>query len=425
LVFEADKAEYLVGEKAQLSWASTNTRFCNASGDWEGKLKTDGVFRTPPLDGPKTFYLKCAAKGGGIVSTVAVAVAAPVPDEPPDLPPEEPDLPPEEPEPDLPPAPAPTIAFSAADSEVAGGAGTVLSWSTTDALSCEAGDGWAGTFGPDGSSGTGAINSTTSFSMSCNGAGGSASASVQVVVVPAPTIAFSAADSEIAGGASTVLSWSTTDALSCEAGDGWAGTFGPDGSSGTGAINSTTSFSMSCSGTGGRVNTSVQVVVVPPPTVTFAASDSEVNSGGSTTLTWSATNAGSCQADGGWTGGREPAGSELVGPIDGGTTFSLTCTGTGGNAMQMVSVSAAGDLRISWVSPDENVDGTELTDLARYRIYYGPESRNYSNSVDVTDPAATNHTFRASSGEHFVTMTALDMDGNESSFSNEIVRSVP
>ena len=93
--------------------------------------------------------------------------------------------------------------------------------------------------------------------------------------------------------------------------------------------------------------------------------------------------------------------------------------------MQMVSVSTLGEISISWVAPHENVDGSALTDLSSYRIYYGTESRAYTESMDVMDPAATAHAFSAPSGDYYITMTALDADGNESAYANEILRTVP
>jgi fibronectin type 3 domain-containing protein len=71
------------------------------------------------------------------------------------------------------------------------------------------------------------------------------------------------------------------------------------------------------------------------------------------------------------------------------------------------------------------VDGSPLTDLASYRIYYGTESRAYDSSVELNDPTSTSHSFPAASGEYYVSMTAVDTDGNESAFSNEILRTVP
>ena len=88
-------------------------------------------------------------------------------------------------------------------------------------------------------------------------------------------------------------------------------------------------------------------------------------------------------------------------------------------------VGALGEVSISWVPPSENVDGTPLTDLASYRIYYGSMSRSYTDSIDIQDPTATSHAFAVASGDYYVTMTALDQNGNESAYANEIVRSVP
>lgn len=140
---------------------------------------------------------------------------------------------------------------------------------------------------------------------------------------------------------------------------------------------------------------------------------------------WTTTAADRCEASGGWSGIKDPNGSELVGPIQASTTFSLSCSGSGGNTVQMVSVSALGDISVSWVAPTTNVDGSPVAELAGYWIYYGLESRNYLGSVEVNDPSATSHTFSAASGDYFVTITAIDRDLNESPFANEIRRSVP
>ena len=68
------------------------------------------------------------------------------------------------------------------------------------------------------------------------------------------------------------------------------------------------------------------------------------------------------------------------------------------------------------------MDGSELTDLAGYRIYYGDERRNYSGMVDLTNASATSHTLTLASGDYFVAMTAYDAEGNESAYSNEVLK---
>lgn len=372
LSFSADRDRYVVGDRAQLSWASDGTRYCWASGDWSGRVGTQGAYWTDPLDGPKSYQLRCRSWSGRVAASVELVVTAagpepaPVPDPAPEPEPTpEPDPAPEpEPQPDPVPVPEPQPEPQ-----------------------------------PD--------------------------PVPEPEPVRQPTVTLAASVSEIAAGGSTTLSWSSTDADGCQATGGWSGPVGVGGSRSVGPISSTTTFSLTCTGAGGSASTTARVTVVPPPAVTLTSADTIVAAGGSTTLAWSARDAYACQASGGWTGTRAMSGSQPVGPIDGSTTFTLSCTGTGGSAVQMVSVSALGEVSISWIAPTANVDGTPLRDLDRYRIYYGPDSRSYTNSIDVTNPSATSHTFSATSGEYHVTMTAIDREGNESAYANEILRSVP
>ena len=160
----------------------------------------------------------------------------------------------------------------------------------------------------------------------------------------------------------------------------------------------------------------------PPPTVSLNAADLLVDSGDSTTLTWSSTAATGCSASGGWTGSKPTTGNEVVGPLLANTSFTLTCSGAGGNAVIMITVSVRGVLNLTWVAPTENVDGTPLTDLAGYRIYYGDSSRAYSDSVDVNVISTTSYALTVPSGSYYVAMTALNLNGDESAYSNEILK---
>ena len=90
--------------------------------------------------------------------------------------------------------------------------------------------------------------------------------------------------------------------------------------------------------------------------------------------------------------------------------------------MTMIAVNVNAVLNLSWVAPTENVDGTPLTDLAGYRIYYGDDSQSYPNATDINDANATNFALTLPSGSYYVAMTALDVDGNESAYSNEVLK---
>jgi hypothetical protein len=78
--------------------------------------------------------------------------------------------------------------------------------------------------------------------------------------------------------------------------------------------------------------------VAPGPVVSLNISTTNVNSGGTVTLNWSSQNADSCTASGGWSGTQLTTGTATSAPITAATTFTLTCTGEGVNAVKSQSV---------------------------------------------------------------------------------------
>ncbi|MFB3106645.1 MAG: hypothetical protein ACE1ZA_17210 [Pseudomonadales bacterium] len=160
----------------------------------------------------------------------------------------------------------------------------------------------------------------------------------------------------------------------------------------------------------------------PSPILSFSATDPVVADGGVTTLVWSSQNADTCTASSGWSGAKNLADSEQVGPITAATTYTLSCTGPGGTAIEMLTVAITTTVSLDWVAPTQNVDGTPLTNLAAYRIYYGSGSRSYDDFLDVTDPTATSYAVDVVSGTYYVAMTAINGDGNESAYSNEVIK---
>ncbi|WP_405233557.1 putative Ig domain-containing protein [Lentisalinibacter salinarum] len=56
-----------------------------------------------------------------------------------------------------------------------------------------------------------------------------------------------------------------------------------------------------------------------------------------------------------------------------------------------VEAIAMGSVTLSWSPPTENTDGTALTDLAGYRIYWGTTSGSYPNSVTIDNPGVTTY----------------------------------
>jgi Calx-beta domain len=85
----------------------------------------------------------------------------------------------------------------------------------------------------------------------------------------------------------------------------------------------------------------------PLPTVTLKAASSSVSSGGSTTLSWSSTNATSCTASGAWAGNKAASGSQATGSLSSTSTYAIHCTGDGGQADASATVTVTGAAPVS------------------------------------------------------------------------------
>ncbi|HUL19420.1 MAG TPA: hypothetical protein VLV29_09160 [Steroidobacteraceae bacterium] len=79
-------------------------------------------------------------------------------------------------------APVPTVTLTPSATQVASGATVTLTWTSTDATSCTASDGWSGSQAVNGSAVSSALTSTTNFTLTCDGAGGSQAKTVTVTV---------------------------------------------------------------------------------------------------------------------------------------------------------------------------------------------------------------------------------------------------
>jgi hypothetical protein len=131
-------------------------------------------------------------------------------------------------------------------------------------------------------------------------------------------ISFSSDQPEYQQGDSALLSWATAHAKFCHASGDWSGKFPPQGTYRTEPLDAPKSFTLKCVPASNNNRPNVQTVNVmvlpapdstptdpPAPTLSFSAADSSVASAGDTTLNWTATDADSCSASGGWDRQRE------------------------------------------------------------------------------------------------------------------------
>jgi Carboxypeptidase regulatory-like domain len=257
------------------------------------------------------------------------------------------------------PVPAPTVSLASSPATITSGSSSVLTWSSQNADSCTASGGWTGTKAVSGTI-TVTPTITATFILTCAGSSGSGHASAIITVdaaVPAPvapTVTLTASAAIIPAGSSSTLIWSSKNATSCNASGGWTGT---QATSGTHSVSpgSTTTYMLACSSSSGTAQTATKIAVnpavAPAPTVKLTASSTTIASGGSTTLTWSTTNASSCTASGGWTGSEVTSGTKSVSPTAT-ASYTLACTGSGGNAQ------ASADVTVNTGAPTPPASGT-------------------------------------------------------------------
>lgn len=86
---------------------------------------------------------------------------------------------------------------------------------------------------------------------------------------------------------------------------------------------------------------------------------------------------------------------------------------------------ATGSATLSWTPPTYNTDGSPLTNLAGYRIYWGRSQGSYANSVTLNNGGLTSYVVdQLTPGTWWFVATAVNSQGVESSFSNAASKTV-
>ena len=88
-----------------------------------------------------------------------------------------------------------------------------------------------------------------------------------------------------------------------------------------------------------------------------------------------------------------------------------------------VTSTAIASVTLSWQPPTQNSDGTPLTDLAGYRIYYGVDPTRLSNVVELPNPGMTSYLVENLTPDTwYFAATAVNSEAQESEFSAYVVR---
>lgn len=90
-----------------------------------------------------------------------------------------------------------------------------------------------------------------------------------------------------------------------------------------------------------------------------------------------------------------------------------------------VDAIALGTATLSWNPPTENTDGTTLTDLAGYRIYYGRSENQLNRTIVINNPGLTRYVVEnLAQANWYFSMTSVNTDGVESRRSTPVSKSI-
>lgn len=90
-----------------------------------------------------------------------------------------------------------------------------------------------------------------------------------------------------------------------------------------------------------------------------------------------------------------------------------------------VTATSAGAATLSWVAPTSNIDGSALTNLSGYRIYYGTSSGALTQTIQVNNASVSTYVVEnLSPATYYFAVKAITSAGAESGLSNIASRAV-
>lgn len=88
---------------------------------------------------------------------------------------------------------------------------------------------------------------------------------------------------------------------------------------------------------------------------------------------------------------------------------------------QSTATGTTSSASLSWATPTQNVDGSPLTDLAGYRVYYGTSSNDLNRQVEIGNPATTSTVIQnLTQGTWHFAISAYTKNGVESARSGTV-----
>ena len=291
---------------------------------------------------------------------------------------------------------APTAGISASPTSIASGGSSTLTWTSTNAVSATLNGTSVAVNGSQSVSPT-ATTTYTFIAKSSSGATATAQATVTVGST-GPTAGISASPTSIASGGSSTLTWTSTNAVSATLNGASVAVNGSQSVSPT-TTTTYTFVSKSSSGATASAQATVTVGSSGPPAAGISASPTSIASGGSSTLTWTTSNAASADLNGTTVALN---GSQTVSPTTS-ATYRITAhssTGatdwgqvtvtvtTAGISANPASIPSGGSSTLTWTS----------TNAASATLNGASVAVNGSQTVSPTSTTTYNFVATGSSG---------------------------
>lgn len=165
--------------------------------------------------------------------------------------------------PDVPPV----LAFEAAPARVAAGGSVLLSWAAENVRVCEASGAWSGRRSPRGSERIDGVLRDSTFMLTCKDRKLAVSEVVAVVVdgaedtAPVPSVTLTSSEETVPADGMVTLAWQARNADGCTASGAWRGDLPTSGSTVVGPLQTSSTYSLVCEGTGGMAYSAVTIHV--------------------------------------------------------------------------------------------------------------------------------------------------------------------
>ncbi len=230
----ADTQRIVGGSASVIRWTTSNALSCTSSGGWSGSQPLNGSLMVTPQT-TTGYTLTCFNGIGQTSNSVTILVGEQ-------------------------PIPLVNLTISIQRPENVG----IISWRAVDTTNCIASNGWSGTKASQGSELI-TINHNTTYVLSCTNQYGQFSDSLTVLNNPSnqsqlPLVSLSVQNRNIQRGGSVLLSWNSSNAISCLTSGGWSGTRNVAGSE-VATPTVTTTYQLTCTNSQGSASDSETIFV--------------------------------------------------------------------------------------------------------------------------------------------------------------------